>query len=146
MSTACMHIEENDGSVFVVTSSKKDQSPIIFGRVRHWTTPSNNSNEDLKSPQFFYYARSAHRMMKEMGRRGEGVNFGRGRRIPLQTFVLKGKPINYYNQTRRGLRYTTPSVQLDLEFEKPLPSHSSYSSGWESNVSMRVAFKKLFAT
>jgi len=33
MSTACMHIEENDGSVFVVPSSKKDQSPIIFGRV-----------------------------------------------------------------------------------------------------------------
>jgi len=33
MSTACMHIEENDGFVFVVPSSKKDQSPIIFGRV-----------------------------------------------------------------------------------------------------------------
>jgi len=32
MSTGCMHIEENDGSVFVVLSSKKDQSPIIFGR------------------------------------------------------------------------------------------------------------------
>jgi len=33
MSTTCMHIEENDRSVFVVPSSKKDQSLIIFGRV-----------------------------------------------------------------------------------------------------------------
>ena len=31
--TTCMHIEENDGSVFIVPSSKNDQSPIIFGRV-----------------------------------------------------------------------------------------------------------------
>ena len=35
MSMACMHIKENDGSVFIVPSSKKDQSPIIFGRARH---------------------------------------------------------------------------------------------------------------
>jgi len=48
MSMTCMHIEENDGSVFVVPSSKKDQSPIIFGRVRHWITISNNSDKDLE--------------------------------------------------------------------------------------------------
>jgi len=81
MSTACMHIEENDGSVFIVPSSKKNQSPNIFGRVRHWITPSNNSDEDLEPPQFFHYAQSAHCMIKEMGydlRRGEGLNFGRG--------------------------------------------------------------------
>jgi len=35
MSTTCMHIEENDESVFVVPPSKKDQSQIIFGSVRH---------------------------------------------------------------------------------------------------------------
>jgi len=35
MSMACMHIEENDGSVFVVPSSKKDQLPIIFSKTRH---------------------------------------------------------------------------------------------------------------
>ena len=50
MPSACMHIEENDGSVFVVPSSKKDQSPIIFGRVWHWITTSNNSDEDLEPP------------------------------------------------------------------------------------------------
>ena len=32
MSMACMHVEKNDGSVFVVPPSKKDQSLIIFGK------------------------------------------------------------------------------------------------------------------
>jgi len=50
MLTMCMQIEENDGPVLVLPSSKKDQSPIIFGRVRHWITPSNNSDEDLGPP------------------------------------------------------------------------------------------------
>jgi len=53
MSTACMHIEENNGSVFVVSSSKKDQSPIIFGRVWHWITTSNDSDEDLEPHNSF---------------------------------------------------------------------------------------------
>jgi len=33
LSTACMHIEENDGSVFIVSSSKEDQLPIKFGKL-----------------------------------------------------------------------------------------------------------------
>ena len=37
-----------------------------------------------------------------------------------------------------GLGYTTPSVQSDLESEKPLSSHSLYS------ISMGAAFKKVF--
>jgi len=147
MSTTCMHIEENDGSVFVGPFSKKDKWPITFGRVRHWITTSNNSDEDLKPPQFFHYARLVHYMMKEMGydlHRGEGLNFEKGRRIPPHPFVPKGKPADYYDQTRKGLGYTTPSVQSDLEYAKPLPSHSSNSSDWEFDISVVVAFKKLF--
>jgi len=88
-------------------------------------------------------------MMKEMGydlHRSEGLNFGKGRCIPLQPFVLKGKLANYYDQTRRGWGYITPFAQSDSEFEKPLLSHSSDSSGWESDVSVGVTFKKLFIT
>ena len=73
-----MHIEENDGSIIVVSPSKKDQSPITFGKVRQWITTSIDSIEDLEPPQFFHYARSAHRMMKEIGndlRRGLGLNY-----------------------------------------------------------------------
>ena len=74
---------------------------------------------------------------------GEGLNFENGRCIPLQSFVPKEKPANYYDQTHRGLGYTTPSIQFDLESEKPLPSHSLDSSDWESNVNVGDAFKKL---
>jgi len=42
------------------------------------------------------------------------------------------------------LGYITPSAQSDPEFERPLLSHSSDSSEWEFDVSMGVAFKKLF--
>ena len=51
-------------------------------------------------------------------RRGEGLNFEKGRHIPLQPFVPEGKSANYYDQTRRGLGYITLSVQSDLESEK----------------------------
>jgi len=81
MLTVCMHIEEKDRSVFVVPPSKKDQSPIVFGKVRYWITTSNDSDEDLQPTQFFHYARLAHRMMKEMEydlRHGEGLNFEKG--------------------------------------------------------------------
>ena len=49
MLTTCMQVEDNDGSVFVV-SSLKDQSPIMFGRVLHQITTSNDSDKNLKPP------------------------------------------------------------------------------------------------
>jgi len=84
MSMAWMHIEENEGSVFIVPPFK-DQSPIIFGKTWYWITTSNKSNEDLEPSQFFYYARSAHCMMKEIGydlRYDEGLNFEKEPYIP----------------------------------------------------------------
>jgi len=96
--------------------SKRDQSPIVFGRGQTRTTTSRESDDDLEPPQFFHYARSAHRMMKRMGYNlncGDGLNFDKRRRIPLQPFVPKGKPANYYARTRRGLRYVTPSPSLN---------------------------------
>jgi len=81
-----MNIEDNEGSVFIVPPNKRDQSPIIFGRSQAQATTSKESDDDLEPPQFFYYARSAHRMMKRMGHslnRGDGLNFGKGRRISL---------------------------------------------------------------
>jgi len=56
-------------------------------------------------------------MMKETGYdlcHGECLNFGKGRRIPVQSFVPEGKPAYYYDQIRRGLGYTTPSVQFKI--------------------------------
>jgi len=68
----------------------------------------------------------------------------KGSAHPSHPFVPKAKPANYYDQIHRGLGYTTPSIQSDLKSEKPLSSHSSYSSDWASDVSVRVSFKKLF--
>ena len=31
--TTCMQVEDNDGSVFIASSLKKDKSPILFSRV-----------------------------------------------------------------------------------------------------------------
>ena len=70
---------------------------------------------------------SAHQMMKETRydlRRGEGLNFENRRRIPVQPFVPKGKPTNYYDQACRGLGYVTPSTQSESKSKKsPLIVH-----------------------
>ena len=86
--------------------------------------------------------------MERMGynlRQGDGLNFGKGRRIPLQPFVPKGKPPNYYDRTRRGLGYVTPTEQSESEDGSlsPIQSQSSSSSGWEYDVSVGAVFKNL---
>ena len=94
MSTTYMQVEVNDRFAFVVPPSKKNQAPIIFGRVRHLITTSNDSDEDLK-PTILSLCTVSIPYMKEIGydmRRGEVLNFGKGRRISLQPFVSKGKP------------------------------------------------------
>ena len=76
-------------------------------------------------------------MIKEIGydlHRDEDLNFKKGWHIPLQPFVPKGKPTNYYDQTRRGLGFVTAPTQFELESKESLPSHSSNSSDWESDV------------
>ena len=75
--------------------------------------------------------------------RGNGLNFGRVRRGLLRTFMLKGKPANYYDKKCRGLGYVTPPALFQSEEDESLPS-SSISSGWESDVSVGVLFKNLF--
>ena len=53
MLTACMHIKENNGSILVVLSSKKDQLPIIFGKCRHQIYTSKDSDEDFEPHNSF---------------------------------------------------------------------------------------------
>ena len=83
---ACMHIQDNEGSLFIVPPCKRDQSPIVFGRGRVQALTSRESDDDLEALQFFHYAWSTHYMMKRMGynlNHGDGLNFGKGRHIPL---------------------------------------------------------------
>jgi len=50
---ACMHIEDNEGSVFIVPPSKRDQSPIVFGRGQTRVMTSRVSDEELEPHNSF---------------------------------------------------------------------------------------------
>ena len=87
-------------------------------------------------------------MMKRMWyslNRGDGLNFGKGWHIPLQTFMPKEKPANYYNHTNMGLGYVTLSSQSESKSDESLPSQFLESSSWDSDISVTVVFKKLFS-
>ena len=74
-----------------------------------------------------------------------GLNFGKGRRSLMRNFVPKGKPANYYGNTRRGLGYVTPtsSATVQAEDDEPIPSHSASSSEWDSDISIGGIFEDL---
>ena len=87
-------------------------------------------------------------MMRKMGynlKHGESLNFRKGRRSLLRNFVPKGKPANYYDNTRRGLGYVTPTPPATVKSkdDEPIPSHSTSSSEWDSDVSVGVMFENL---
>jgi len=86
--------------------------------------------------------------MKKMGynlKHGEGLNFEKGRRSLLRNFVPKGKPVNYYDSTRRGLGYVTPTPPVTIQFrnDEPIPSLSASSFEWDSDVSVGTMFENL---
>ena len=87
-------------------------------------------------------------MMKKMGynlKHGKGLNFGKGRRSLSRNFVPRGKPVNYYDDTRRGLGYVTPTPPATVKSEdnRPILSHSASSSEWDSDVSVGMMFENL---
>ena len=57
MMKACTYTEDSDRAIFIVPSSQKDQTPIIFGRIHSQISTSVVSDENLEPPQFFHYAR-----------------------------------------------------------------------------------------
>jgi len=106
-----------------------------------------DSGSDSEPLQFFHYARSAHHMMRKMGynlQRENDLNFERGRCGILWTFVPKGKPTNYYDKIRWDMGYVTPPAPFQSKGDESLPSHSSISFEWESDVSVGVFFKNFF--
>ena len=75
---------------------------------------------------------------------GPGLNFDKGRRTQLRSFVPKGKTSDYYHQTRRGLGYASTPIPSASESEESLyHNHSSGTSSWESDVNVSDIFKEL---
>ena len=66
-STSSTSVECIEGSIFVVSPSKKGQSPIIFSKAQRQRSTAADSSSDSETPQIFHYARSAQHMMRKMG-------------------------------------------------------------------------------
>ena len=82
-------------------------------------------------------------MMERMGydfTKELGLNFGKGKCALLRSFVPKGKDLDYYHKTRRGLSYVTTPVSSDPESEKVYHDSSSATSSWDSDVSVGNIF------
>ena len=87
-------------------------------------------------------------MMENMGydlTSGPGLNFAKGRRTLLRSFVPKGKAPDYFHRTRRGLGYVSTPIPSASESEESLyHNHSSSTSSWESDVSVGNIIKDPF--
>ena len=75
---------------------------------------------------------------------GPGLNFGKGRRTLLRSFVPKGKTPDYYHRTRRGLGYVSTLTPSASESEESLYNDYSFgTSSWESDVRVGNLFGEL---
>jgi len=77
-----------------------------------------DSESDDESPQFSHYEPNILRMMENIRydlTNGPGLNFDKGRRTVLQSFVPKGKAPDYYHRTRRGLGYVSTPIPSAFE-------------------------------
>jgi len=74
---------------------------------------------------------------------GPGLNFGKGRRTLLRSFVPKGKTPDYYHRTRRRFGYVSTPISSASEHEELLYHYRSLgTSSWESDVSVSNIFKE----
>ena len=131
----------------MVPARRKGQKPILFGRISSEPTPREDSESEEESPQLSHYEPKALKMMKCMGydlTNRPGLNFGKGRRTLLRSFVPKGKAPDYYHRTRRGLGYvSTPVPSASDSRESSGHDYSSGTSSWESDVSIGNIFREL---
>jgi len=71
-------------------------------------------------------------MMENMGydiTSSPGLNFCKGRRTLLRSFVPKGRAPDYYHRTRKGLGYVSTPILSAYEFEE-LIHHNCWSPRW----------------
>ena len=89
-------------SIFMVPARRKGQKSILFGQIKSEPMSREESESEKEPPQFGHYEPNVLRMMESMGydlTNGPGLNFGKGRRTLLRSFVPKGKTPDYYHQT-----------------------------------------------
>ena len=131
--TVYQGVSDTQESLFKVSARCKGQRPILFRRVKSKLITREDSESKNEPPQFSHYEPNVLRMMENMGydlTSGPGLNFGKGRRTLLRSFVPKGKAHDYYHQTGRGLGYVSTPVPSASESEESL--YYNHSSGTSS--------------
>ena len=124
----------------MVPARQKGQRPILFGRIESEPMTCEESEGEQESHQFGHYEPKALRMMKSIGydlTSRLGLNFGKGRRTLLRSFVPKGETPDYYHRTRRGLGYVSTPIPSASESEESL-CHD-YSSARHRGSQMLVS-------
>jgi len=132
-------------SIIMVPTIRKGQKLILFGQIKSEPMSRKESESEKEPPQFAHYEPNVLRMIESMGYdliHGPGLNFGKGRRTLLRSFVPKGKTPDYYHQTRRGLGYVSTPIPSASESEESLcHNYLSGTSSWESDVSIGNIFR-----
>ena len=111
--------------------SKTQRSKIdLFRKSRVQTNDSWRIKKRDWTPSVLSLRAKCTKMMENMGydlASGPSLNFGKGRRTLLWSFIPKGKAPDYYQQTRMGLGYVSTPIPSAFEFEESL--YHDHSSG-----------------
>src|SRR3954463_14531534 len=126
-------IENARGVFFEVPASRPDQKPILFGRYQREYFPRSREMDEQGEPDYSWVPPKVTSMMERWGYRfkdKEGLNYGKGRKTPLEVCSARGVKDN------RELGYSTTPDQSDVD-SNPLAryDHSSDTASFSSDVS-----------
>ena len=117
-------LEESSLNQWFVKTQKRDRTPSVLSL---WAKCTQNDGE--------------HGVWSN---KWSCLNFGKGRRSLLWSFVPKAKTPDYYHRTRRGLGYvSTPIPSASKSEESLYHIYSSGTSTLESDVSVVNIFREL---
>jgi len=139
-------VSDAQGTLLMVPARRKGQNQILFGRVESKSMTREDSESDDEYPQFSHYEPNVLKMIENMGydlTNGPGLNFDKGRRTLLRSFVPKGKAPDYYHQTRRGLGYMSTPISSAYESEESLYHYRSLGTS-SCQMSVSTIFSKNF--
>lgn len=124
-------IYDAEGSFFKVLIHRKAQKPILFGTFKtdvKVLEPSENE-ESLN-----FYKPNSKKNMGYNFKKKLSLNFGKRVRTKPFPSARKGKPIDYYHKTKRGLGYVSdPLISASRSDESIYHNHSSNTLSWDSN-------------
>ena len=128
-------------TLFKVPAKRKSQKIILFGRIESELIAYESSGDGSESPQFSHYEQKSCHMMERMGydlTKRSNLNFGKGKRALLRSFVLKDKNPDYYHKTEEdSIMYLCQSHQiLNLKKKSIMTAHQQHHRGSQMSASV----------